>query len=72
MTQLMEIAIERLKRIPEAEQDEVASRIIDELEDDELWDEKFSRSQSVLDRLANKAKADIQAGRVRSIGIDEL
>lgn len=45
---------------------------LDELADDQRWDEAFSRSQDHLSRLAGKARADITAGRILNKGFDEL
>lgn len=72
MTQLMDRAIERLKGLPASLQDDVASRILSELDDDHEWDTKFAGSQGKLAHLASKAKADISANRVRKMGFDDL
>lgn len=68
----MESVVLRLRELPESEQDEMAQRILADLEDEERWEEKFATSQDTLSHLAAKARADIQAGRVRSLGIDQL
>ena len=57
---------------PETEQDEMAQRILAELEDEEHWEEKFAHSQDTLSRLATKARADIQVGKTQLIGMDQL
>lgn len=72
MTQLLERAIEEMKKLPVSEQDSIAAIILDELADERLWEEKFARSQDQLGRLANKVREDIQAGRVKTMGIDGL
>jgi hypothetical protein len=72
MTQLLEQALAKLQELPESEQDAIAALILDELADEERWQESFARSQDQLAKLAEKARADIRAGRVRDIGIDEL
>ena len=71
MTKLLETAVLRLRELSEAE-DEIAQRILADLEDEERWEEKFSRSQDILSRLATKARADIQAGKIRFIGMGTL
>ena len=68
----MEEALARIRSLPSAEQDAVASIILDEIEDEQRWDAAFAASQDQLSRMAAKARADIQAGRVREMGIDEL
>jgi hypothetical protein len=60
MTELLERAIARLKTLPANEQDaiakrcckQIASMIMEELEDDLRWDEAFSRSPDTLAKLA--------------------
>jgi len=37
-----------------------------------LWDEAFANSQNQLDKWEEKVEADIRAGRVKKMGIDEL
>jgi hypothetical protein len=72
MTQLLEKALAQVARLPDPEQDAIASLILDELADDRQWDEAFARSQEQLGRLADRVRQDIRAGRVRDVGIDEL
>ena len=72
MTRLLEQAIEAAGKLPEAEQDTIATIILEELDDERRWSEAFARSQGPLSKLAEKVRADIAAGRVRAIGIDEL
>jgi hypothetical protein len=72
MTQLLEKAIARIHELPAAEQDAIAAAILDELADAQQWDKAFARSQNELAKLAEKARKDIKAGRVRKMGFDEL
>ena len=72
MTQLMEKALDRIRSLPETEQDALAGIILDDLEDEQRWSASFAASQDQLASLAAKARADVQAGRVREMGIDEL
>lgn len=65
MTQLLEQAFSKVKNLPAAEQDAIAALILDELADDQRWQESFSRSQDQLARLAAKAREDVRAGRVK-------
>lgn len=62
MTQLMERALEELRKLSPANQDAIASMILEEIQDDARWDETFSRSQDKLGRLAAKVREDIRAG----------
>lgn len=72
MTQLLEQALAEVQKLPASAQDAIASLILDELADEQRWDEAFARSQEALARLAAKAREDIEAGRVHDIGWDEL
>jgi len=72
MTQLLEKALAQVSRLPDPDQDAIASLILDELADDRQWDEAFARSQEQLGHLADRVRQDIRAGRVRNVGIDEL
>lgn len=72
MTQLLEEVLTKVRQLPASEQDAIAQLILDELEDEQQWDAAFARSQDVLSRLAEKARADIRAGKTKSIGMDEL
>ena len=72
MTQLLEQALTEVKKLPEPEQDAIASLILDELSDERRWQESFARSQSQLARLAAKVREDVRAGRVRDGGFDQL
>ena len=72
MTQLLEQAIAEVKKLVPSEQDAIAALILDEIADEQLWDRAFARSQDQLSRLAAKVREDINAGRVRNVGMDEL
>ena len=72
MTQLLEQALIEIKKLPESEQDAIASLIFDELKDERRWQESFARSQDRLALMAAKAREDIRAGRAKSGGFDQL
>ena len=72
MTQLLEKAIARLQQLSPEEQDAMAQFILDELEDEQRWDEAFAHSQDALSRLAEEVRHDIQTGKVKPLGMDEV
>jgi hypothetical protein len=72
MTQLLEQALAQVSKLTQPEQDAIATLILEELADEQRWDETFARSQDRLARLAAKVRDDIRAGRVRDAGVDEL
>jgi cytochrome c-type biogenesis protein CcmH/NrfF len=72
MTQLLQRALSEVQKLPDPQQDAIAAMILDELADEQHWEEQFAGSQSKLAQLANKAREAVRAGRVRQGGIDEL
>ena len=72
MTQLLERALSEVKKLSVAEQDAIAAIILEEIADERRWDEAFARSQDQLAKLAEETRADIRAGRVHDLGMDEL
>jgi hypothetical protein len=72
MTQLLEQALAEVQKLPQQEQDAIATLILEELAEERRWDDAFARSQDKLAQLAAKVREEVQAGRVRSAGMDEL
>jgi hypothetical protein len=72
MTELLEKAIERMKKLEASEQDAIATKILEELEDEEKWDRAFAQSQDRLAELASEAMAEYQAGETEALDPDKL
>jgi hypothetical protein len=72
VTKLLKQAIAEVQKLPEPEQDAIAALILDEMVDEQRWDEAFAQSQDQLAKLADKVRADIRSGKVADTGIDEL
>jgi hypothetical protein len=72
MTQLLQRALSEVQKLTVSQQDAIASIILDELADEQHWEEQFTRSQDKLAELAAKTREEIRAGRVHPGGIDEL
>lgn len=72
MTQLLEQALEELQKLPSTEQDAIASLIMEEIRDEQRWDEAFARSQDRLEQIAAKVRADIREGRIRDTAVEDL
>ena len=72
MTQLLEKVLTEVYKLPPEKQDAIAAVILEELEDERLWDKAFAESQDKLAQLARKVRADIKADRIKKMGIDEL
>jgi hypothetical protein len=74
MSPLMEQAIDKLKQLPEDDQESIASIILQEIESESRWEELFARPQSadLLSRMADEALAEAKAGRARKLDVNEL
>jgi hypothetical protein len=72
MTERLEQAIARLKTLPIDKQDAIATLILEELEDDQRWDESFARSPDLLANLAAEAMAEYRAGKTQELDPETL
>ena len=72
MTELLEQAIARLKTLLSDEQNAIAAMILEELEDDQRWDESFARSPDLLANLAAEAMAEYRAGKTQELDPEAL
>jgi hypothetical protein len=72
MTELLEQAIAKLKTRPISEQDSIAALILEEIEDDNRWDESFARSPDLLAKLAAEAIAEHRAGKTQELDPETL
>ncbi len=72
MTELLEQAIARLKTLPTDKQDAIATLILEELEDDQRWDDSFARSPDLLAKLAAEAMAEYRAGKTQELDPETL
>jgi hypothetical protein len=72
MTELLEQAIAKLKTRPISEQDSIAALILEELNDDNRWDESFARSPDLLAKLAAEAMAEHRAGKTQELDPETL
>jgi hypothetical protein len=72
MTELLQQALAEMQKLPDANQDAIAAIILEEIADEQRWDEAFARSQDKLARMADRVREDIRAGRVTDIGMDDL
>ncbi|MCD8487119.1 MAG: hypothetical protein LRZ84_10405 [Desertifilum sp.] len=72
MTELFERAIAIVQSLPESEQDAIAAIILAEVEDEQRWDEAFSRSPDTLAKLAASAMAEYHSGKTQELDPDTL
>ena len=72
MNGLLEKVISELDKLSPGKQEMIAQLILTELDDEERWEASFASSQDQLARLAEKARQDINSGRVKPLGFDDL
>jgi hypothetical protein len=72
MTTLLQEAIDAMAKLPPDDQDAIATLILQELADEQRWQENFASSPDALAKLAEEAKQAIRSGKVRNVGFDEL
>ncbi len=72
MTKLLERAVEKVRKLPDLEQDAIAALILEELEDEARWEKAFARSQDALAKLAQEAMAEDKAGKTEELDPDAL
>ncbi|MDP7342149.1 MAG: hypothetical protein QF767_02000 [Alphaproteobacteria bacterium] len=63
MTKLLDKAIAAARKLSPEEQDSVGAIILEEIADEARWAEKFAASQDVLEKLAEEALAEHEAGQ---------
>lgn len=66
MNALFDKAIAAVSRLPDAEQEAIARELLERIEADRRWDAALAdpRSERLLKRLADEARADIARGEV--------
>ena len=70
MTKLLEKALEKVSKLPQDEQDAIASQILAELEDEAAWAKQFGGTKDKLHRLAEEALAEDRRGE--TLPLDDL
>jgi hypothetical protein len=72
MTEQLDQVIARLKALPTDKQDAIATLILEELEDDQRWDESLARSPDLLAKLAAEAMTEYRAGKTQELDPETL
>ncbi len=67
MTQLLQRAFDEVRKLPDEQQDRIASWILDELEAEDKWAASLAASQDVLSQLADEALQEHQAGKTQTL-----
>jgi hypothetical protein len=66
MTTLLEKAVKQISKLPVNEQEEIAKIILDEIEDEKIWYDKFKNSKNELSILADEALKEFNDGKTKS------
>ncbi len=69
MTQLLERAFAAASKLPDSEQDAVASLMLAELESERRWTETFAATQAQLSALADEALREFEAGETQLMNL---
>jgi hypothetical protein len=72
MTQLLEQAISHIKTLSPDRQDAIATLILEELQDEQRWEESFTRSSDLLAQLAATAMAEYHAGKTQPLDLEMM
>lgn len=64
MNKLLEKAFAEVSRLPEDEQETIASLIIEEIEAESEWEQRFANSQDQLGLLVRQAREEVERGDV--------
>ena len=72
MSKLLEQAFAKLAELPEADQDSIATWLLEELESEGRWEALLSESGSALGRLADEALTEHSRGRTKELDPDNL
>jgi hypothetical protein len=67
MTELLQQVIAQIKKLPSDKQDAIATLILEELEEDQRWDDSFARSPDLLAKLAAEAMAEYRTGKTQEL-----
>lgn len=71
MTEMLDTAVAKLAALSPEEQDRIAQWLLQELPDEELWDNRFSESQDALSKLAIETRDERAAGNITELKPDE-
>ena len=72
MSKLLEEALNKIAKLPESEQESIASWLLSELESEERWATILSNSEEALGRLADFALTEHAAKRTKELDSDKL
>ena len=72
MSKLLEEVFAKLAELPEADQDSIATWLLEELDSERHWETLISESRDALGRLADEALAEHERGHTKALDPDAL
>ena len=69
MSQLLDHAVAEARKLPNAEQDAIAALILEEIKDDQRWEETLANSPGKLANLAARAEEQVRSGHFRAVSL---
>lgn len=72
MTKLLEEAMAKVRQLSEEDQNAIAQIVLNELESERKWDERFAQSAAKLGLLADRAWTEHEAGKSQELDPDAL
>jgi hypothetical protein len=72
MTRLMEQAIDRLRSVPESEQDRLAQFVLSEIEEESRWVRSTATNEAKLKGLVDRVLVDDAGGGCNVLEPDQL
>jgi hypothetical protein len=72
MTTLLQQAFEKASQLPADLQDQLTQDLLEDIAGELQWDTTLAHSENLLEKLAQKALQEFEAGHTRPQGFDEL
>jgi hypothetical protein len=72
MGKLLEKAIAEVQKLPESDQEAIGAWLLAEIESEQRWDELFSQPSETIERMADDALREHEAGLTEPLDPDKL
>jgi hypothetical protein len=72
MGKLLERAIAEAHRLPESEQEAIGAWLLAEIESEKRWDDLFAKPSPIIERMAEEALRDHEAGLTEPLDPEKL
>jgi len=72
VSQLLDQAVEEGRKLSGTAQDAIAQVIMDEIADDQRWEQAFARSPGKRETLAARAEEQVRSGQFKGTGFGHL